>query len=628
MAKKYNGGIPVPTSIRVDKAEPSDDRDVVEVLNDLKTLNYVYPGIIVKVESESYKQFFWNGQDQTNLDNWVKVGLLKSEISTNHVGDNSDLDDVILNGLYPITDFPIGTIHIEKDLEWLGMYGRITSTEWLRFQTDSDAEQRYLKKINALFRVGDVNGIEQFNVNLSDNQLIQLVGGTFDPANKRFSIDALQNNSLFVNNSGNDSTAEPLNSKKPFRNFDTACQWLLDNTDNGTGWTIFLEGTTNATFEYTLLDKEFNNLKVHSFSRVNLYFRQSFRVTSLLELKFSDTYSNVYFDKNDNFSATIGSAFVNGNFDFDFNLVNLHFINTQTGAPTVTGRGYFRGLINIREFDVTNFIIGDGATTPFEHAQSNGVIRINKITNNNTYTGYDFATGLITDTARSLSFADFEIGEYLNTTSTKHDLFFDKLVIKKLTSPNVVSNLNCVFISLNSDLNLNNFTIQTHYTQNPTPSFNGNGFTIYVNHTIASILFSGIRQVKSEHGYSFTTYNLFSNTNIVVDVNSLTTFLHVHDVRINEKGKQFIYDNCELQMNNNCKLIQFQNLSVYDLFDYQIIFRNQIKIKNNNYLAELIPNQTLNANVIVSEGANIYHDFAQLSADAGFQTVIPNIKTY
>ena len=50
MAKKYNGGIPTPTSISVNKAEPSNDREIVENLSDLLTLEYAYPLMKVVVE--------------------------------------------------------------------------------------------------------------------------------------------------------------------------------------------------------------------------------------------------------------------------------------------------------------------------------------------------------------------------------------------------------------------------------------------------------------------------------------------------------------------------------------------------------------------------------------------------
>lgn len=124
MAKKYNGGIPTPTSIKVEKSEPSDDRDVVEVLNDLKTLEYVYPGIIVKVESDNYIQFQWNGLDQTNLDNWKKVS---SEPNIKNWFQGEIIQDLGVNiyrfyngNIYEfIGVFPFTTNSIENELnDW------------------------------------------------------------------------------------------------------------------------------------------------------------------------------------------------------------------------------------------------------------------------------------------------------------------------------------------------------------------------------------------------------------------------------------------------------------------------------------------------------------------------------
>lgn len=76
MAKTYNGGIKTPTSISVQKAEPSDDRMIVDTLSDLQTLPFVYPQIKIKVLSELGEdglpiEYTWNGIAQDNLENWI-----------------------------------------------------------------------------------------------------------------------------------------------------------------------------------------------------------------------------------------------------------------------------------------------------------------------------------------------------------------------------------------------------------------------------------------------------------------------------------------------------------------------------------------------------------------------------
>jgi hypothetical protein len=58
------------------------------------------------------------------------------------VGDNSDLDDGILNGKYPIETHPMGSTHTDTNSENVGLYRRVSATEWMFFQNQA-AMQAY-----------------------------------------------------------------------------------------------------------------------------------------------------------------------------------------------------------------------------------------------------------------------------------------------------------------------------------------------------------------------------------------------------------------------------------------------------------------------------------------------------
>lgn len=66
------------------------------------------------------------------------------------VGDNSDLDNSILNGKYPIATHPIGSTHTDTNVDWVGVYRRVTATEWMFFANQAALElyfnTKYLKK--------------------------------------------------------------------------------------------------------------------------------------------------------------------------------------------------------------------------------------------------------------------------------------------------------------------------------------------------------------------------------------------------------------------------------------------------------------------------------------------------
>jgi hypothetical protein len=70
MGYKYTKGVPVAVGFDVQVSRPIDERSVVDVKDDLKTIPNTYGGIIVSVADEQYKTYIWNGLNQTDLANW------------------------------------------------------------------------------------------------------------------------------------------------------------------------------------------------------------------------------------------------------------------------------------------------------------------------------------------------------------------------------------------------------------------------------------------------------------------------------------------------------------------------------------------------------------------------------
>lgn len=76
--------------------------------------------------------------------------------------------------------------------------------------------------------IRDINNVQQFLT----NDFIQLKGGVFDPANKRFSVSPLVSKTLFVSDTiGNDTTAVPENPNKPYKTIDAAILELKSNSE-------------------------------------------------------------------------------------------------------------------------------------------------------------------------------------------------------------------------------------------------------------------------------------------------------------------------------------------------------------------------------------------------------------
>ena len=68
---KYKGGVPIGVGYSMQTNRALDERDIVNSAINLAIVPNCYPGIVVKVADEDYRQYQWNGIDQTNFDNYA-----------------------------------------------------------------------------------------------------------------------------------------------------------------------------------------------------------------------------------------------------------------------------------------------------------------------------------------------------------------------------------------------------------------------------------------------------------------------------------------------------------------------------------------------------------------------------
>lgn len=99
--RMFSGGLPIAVGFDMQSNRPLDEREIVNSIDDLKTMPNAYKHIEVTVNDSGMK-FKWNGIDQTNLDNW-KLTDVTAEAIENYLplsggtmyGD-INLDDGIL----------------------------------------------------------------------------------------------------------------------------------------------------------------------------------------------------------------------------------------------------------------------------------------------------------------------------------------------------------------------------------------------------------------------------------------------------------------------------------------------------------------------------------------------------
>ena len=122
MGKKYNGGIPTPTSISVNKAEPSNDREIVENLSDLLTLEYAYPLMKVVVEGDG-NTYQWVGGAQNDLSNWVdEVTVIKNGLSSITKGEGLVFETRAAAIAAPITPDELDPFTVYNESGFNGQY--------------------------------------------------------------------------------------------------------------------------------------------------------------------------------------------------------------------------------------------------------------------------------------------------------------------------------------------------------------------------------------------------------------------------------------------------------------------------------------------------------------------------
>lgn len=581
--------------------------------------------------------FVWNNNAFNNTDNFT-ITLSYKNTDLNDVG--VILDIITLDSLIHFKDY-VGrscylkyVSHVESsDTSGNKIYNITVSgfTSNINYTYQLEEQEQciidfYIKPsgsidLSNILTVSDKNDVPQFNLGLND--VLQFEGGVFDPVNKKFSVSVMKFNTLFIKSSGDDLTAEPNNLDKPFDTFDGAVQYLLDNTDLGKGW--FIEFTDGGTYTYTLENKTLKGFNIRNLSGAILNIQQGIYISE--QWFWYSINGQINFEKTDS-TIAINNSFVDGSAEINHYVYEVNIKNSET-APSNLSRGIVRSFGNVISFYWSNLNFQDNTSSiTGRGAISGDALRFGTITNNCNSTSYGSARYIFT----SISGSDYnvEIDKYINNSNIIHEIVAEKLKINTVESPNAITKIQTQSFVLTKDIVFQNTcfipSLSTGYYQKVV--INGNGFKLTLNNTISlGLLFGEANASKTTNtGYEKEKYTLIKDLVVNIPTGSLVPYIAFSDLRAGRFGRQTILDNFEM-IADTIPLLQISN-SNNSLSDYQIVFRNAIKILNNTYLEIGAVGTGNPSTVIVSEGANIIHDFAQISADADFQTTITNINTY
>lgn len=96
MAKSYNGEINLPSSLNIQKTKPLDTRTVVDSVDDLTSIEFPYPGLIVNIKGTNQIYVLTKVDESdgsTTKDMWQPVGADNINDSINNAITWIELSD-------------------------------------------------------------------------------------------------------------------------------------------------------------------------------------------------------------------------------------------------------------------------------------------------------------------------------------------------------------------------------------------------------------------------------------------------------------------------------------------------------------------------------------------------------
>lgn len=467
--------------------------------------------------------------------------------------------------------------------------------------------------------IQDMNGNEQFRVTDS----FRLNGGTFNPTTKQFNVSPLKGFTVYLKNTGNDATAQEGNPDLPFKTLDGVCTWLFNQTHKGLNYTI--ETLDNSTYTYTV-KRALAGLNITNNSGASIYFESA--IIASTQLYFRMPTGTLYFRRTPTSDLDIASFKGQVTQNVYQDVANVVFLNT-TGLAM--DRGVFRNLaVNLEFFKWDNLNLGTANIAIGNFGKQTIPLNIGTITNANTipYPGAEyFLSG--TDAGNLLN-VDYNINHYINSSNSNQKLYgCENLKINQITSANAYTTLDPSLLLVDRNVTYNNVRIQGN-AGNSIRRIQGQGTTITFNNTLAgtTLFVTGITQGKTVNGYDKNSQTLIKNVNIRVLSTSTTVSLFAVDLRGGaavRKGAQFILDDVEINMENSAPIMLLQ--SYFDgsdnPADYQILFRNSVRIFNNNYLLSgtLPTNRNIPTTFLVQEAASVFHDFGKIHVYGQFPPI-------
>ncbi|WP_281322003.1 hypothetical protein [Flavobacterium aestivum] len=473
------------------------------------------------------------------------------------------------------------------------------------------------------------------------NNLVFITGTSFEikkVAINTWSVDgstvipgARKPNVLYLSASGNDSTALPTDSSKPFLTLNACTTWLAAQSHSGLNW--YIEVLDNGTYVQT------NTFTLQGFNIIN-----NNGGTIKIQNSFSITKQWIFdmFNGNLVFETIVGSVLRSNSYKdtattyIDHFVNNVTFNDAQNLFSPANDRGWFRSCIGQDGFFNWQNTTNNSKTCFGNQIFSNAAImNFGVVTNNatNIY-GVDFFN---TNQAESIHKSFLSIESYINNTaSTQIITIRNSGRVGGITSTSANTILAFNELILDKNVTYNNTRINGHDTTivgasavPVSPKLLGNGFTITFNNTIGTDLINQGRSRPFVATYISNTI-LLQNGNISIAAGSSIVRIIQSDLRAGEYGVQLVLDNFVISSSTAgvvlMKIVNLPGVTAAGL--YQIIFKNSVRLMNNTYMIQADANSAQPANLIVKENASIFHDFGAISSNANIQTTIPSNNTY
>lgn len=540
----------------------------------------------------------------TNADHYIETydAATNTPPLTDVLGSKGDYYDVVVAGT---VDFGSGNIT-------LGV-GDILSHNGLVFYKSSDNNQSG----GTPFELNVADKFDNLKYTISAGQNFKTKGFELDALNKTFKAIPHTAKVLFLSDTGIDADAEVGNPTKPFGTANACLEFLEALGADAIGYKIQCD--TGGNFYYTINSKIVADLSIENNGTAKHYIQTGVRVTNRLKLDIKK--GELICEIKDTTILNSSGFFntVNAKVEVD-NIESFKFLDSQVSG-TISLAFFITRTDLLKKFYVKNMTVSTNkfvmGAKGLDHEVPMVIEKlIDNIPNNS---GRPIRENGVLKTI-------YRIDEYINNTAFSKLLYADAFAltdirIGKITSPNATVTILAQTLTLDKSVEYENTVLPNNAFSSKTV-INGNGHTMKLNSPLVTgTVIRGNNATKVQDGYDINSN--VKLLDLLIDINPSSNYSSfvMGKFGTGEKGIGLILDNYEIT-GQTMPFYSLINFAVGNITSHAIVCKNSTRITNGSPIFTGAMPVGVSQDLLVSQGAKIYHDHAVISTDPNAQTTV------